>query len=209
MAEVTETQTTETTETQTETQQQQQKVNTPDVSTVKTQAITEYLESLGFENEDDLKNIVNKHKEDEEKNKTELQKSKDALSTTSKELASERELRILAEAKLSAIQQGARPELVDDLVVVAKSKVTKDKDINAVRSEIKEGNTGKIYFVTDEEEEEEIKNKNKNVTRTKVQTQTEKKEETKKEETTDQKHQGTIAARIFANKKSVKKHYFS
>lgn len=186
-------------------QVQQEKL---DVTKVKDEAVAEYLKSLGVESDEVLKGIVTKHKEDEEANKTELQKSNDTLTATTKELAAERELRIMAEAKLSAIELGAKPELVEDLVVVAKSKVTKDKDINAVIAEIKESASGKIYFADEQEEEEKGKNKT-TVTRKRVT----KEEETKKEQKstqnkTDEEHNGTMAERLLANRKARKSHYF-
>ena len=138
--------------TETQKQETEQKV---DVEKVKSEALSGFLKDLGVEDADALKGIVTKHKETEEANKTELQRKEDALTETTKELAREREGRILAEAKLSAVQLGAKPELVDDLVVVAKAKVTKDKDINAVIAEIKDSTSGKVYFKSDEEEEEE------------------------------------------------------
>lgn len=197
--------------TETQKQETEQKV---DVEKVKSEALSGFLKDLGVEDADALKGIVTKHKETEEANKTELQKKEDALTETTKELAREREGRILAEAKLSAVQLGAKPELVDDLVVVAKAKVTKDKDINAVIAEIKDSTSGKVYFKSDEEEEieEKGKNKNKTVTRARV-TKPSEKSGTKKEEEkggteTKEEHKGSMAERLLAGRKTNKSHYF-
>ena len=197
--------------TETQKQETEQKV---DVEKVKSEALSGFLKDLGVEDADALKGIVTKHKEMEEANKTELQKKEDALTETTKELAREREGRILAEAKLSAVQLGAKPKLVDDLVVVAKAKVTKDKDINAVIAEIKDSTSGKVYFKSDEEEEteEKGKNKNKTVTRARV-TKPSEKSGTKKEEEkggteTKEEHKGSMAERLLAGRKTNKSHYF-
>lgn len=198
--------------TETQKQETEQKV---DVEKVKSEALSGFLKDLGVEDADALKGIVTKHKETEEANKTELQKKEDALTETTKELAREREGRILAEAKLSAVQLGAKPELVDDLVVVAKAKVTKDKDINAVIAEIKDSTSGKVYFKSDEEEEEEAgknKTKGKTVTRARV-TKPSEKSGTKKEEEkggaeTKEEHKGSMAERLLAGRKTSKSHYF-
>lgn len=196
--------------TETQKQETEQKV---DVEKVKSEALSGFLKDLGVKDADALKGIVTKHKETEEANKTELQKKEDALTETTKELAREREGRILAEAKLSAVQLGAKPELVDDLVVVAKAKVTKDKDINAVIAEIKDSTSGKVYFKSDEEEgtEEKGKNKNKTVTRARV-TKPSEKSGTKKEEKggteTKEEHKGSMAERLLAGRKTNKSHYF-
>lgn len=192
--------------------QRQQEGTKVDIEKAKNDAVSELLKTLGVEDADALKGIVTKHKETEEANKTELQRKEDALTETTKELAREREGRILAEAKLSAVQLGAKPELVDDLVVVAKAKVTKDKDINAVIAEIKDSTSGKVYFKSDEEEtEEKGKNKDKTVTRARV-TKPSEKSGTKKEEKggmeTKEEHKGSMAERLLAGRKTNKSHYF-
>ena len=196
----------------TETKQEETKV---DIEKAKSDAVSELLKTLGVENADALKGIVSKHKEDEEANKTELQKKDDALTETTKQLVSEREGRIIAEAKLSAIQLGAKLELVDDLVIVAKSKVTKEKDINAVIAEIKDSTSGKVYFTSEEEEEEETgkgKTKAKTVTRARVTKPSEKSKnkEGKEDEETSKKdeHKGSMAERLLAGRNKRKSHYF-
>lgn len=183
---------------QTSTQQK----NNVDVEKVKGDAVAEYLKSLGVEDSESLQAIVKKAKEDEEANKSDLQKKDDALTATTKELVTEREARVIAEAKLSAIQLGAKPELVDDLVIVAKAKVTKDKDINAVIAEMKDSTNGKIYFATGDEDET---NKKGTVTRSRVKKTT---EQNKQGTNGDSKYTGTMAERLLAGRKAVKSHYF-
>ena len=189
-------------------QQSTQQNNNVDVEKVKGDAVAEYLKSLGVEDSESLQAIVKKAKEDEEANKTDLQKKDDALTATTKELVTEREARVIAEAKLSAIQLGAKPELVDDLVIVAKAKVTKDKDINAVIAEMKDSTNGKVYFVTSEEENET--NKKGTVTRSRVKKTTEQNKQGTNGESNngDSKYAGTMAERLLAGRKAVKSHYF-
>lgn len=205
------TNTEETKDVQTKEQTETKKEPTVDVERVKSDAVAEYLKSLGVEDSDTLKGIVTKAKEEEDKNKTDLEKSNETLTETTKELAAEREARQLADAKLAAIKLGANPKLVDDLVVIAKARATGDKKIEEVIAEIKDGETGKIYFGTDEPEVEEKhekkKQKNKNVTRKSVK---EKSEETDDEDEVKEKHAGTMAARLLAGtKKKTKSSYFS
>lgn len=202
----TEVQTQETEETKTAETSKTNEQNKIDVEKVKGDAIAEYLKELGVEDGDTLKGIVTKVKEEEEKNKTDLEKSNDTLTATTKELVAEREARIIAEAKLSAIQLGAKPELVDDLVIVAKAKVTKDKDINAIIAEIKDSTSGKAYFSNEEENEE----KKGTVTRKRVN----KKPETNIDGNNNadgqkNKNKGTMAERLLANRAKPKSHYFS
>lgn len=195
---------------QTKEQTETKKEPTVDVERVKSDAVAEYLKSLGVEDSDTLKGIVTKAKEEEDKNKTDLEKSNETLTATTKELAAEREARQLADAKLAAIKLGANPKLVDDLVVIAKARATGDKKIEEVIAEIKDGETGKIYFGTNEPEEEKPekkKQKNKNVTRKSVK---EKTEEPDDEDEVKEKHAGTMAARLLAGtKKKTKSSYFS
>lgn len=173
-----------------------------DVEAVKEQAVKDYMKSLGIEDDEKLKGIVTKAKEDEERNKTDLEKKDDVIKETTRQLVEEREARQTAEAKLAAIKLGAKPEAVDDLVVIAKSRVTKDKDINKVIAEIKDGTNGKMYFVSDEEKEQE--NKKPRVTRKRISKNTE-----QEEENIEDKYEGSIAARLFANKKKpTKSNYF-
>ena len=173
-----------------------------DVEAVKEQAVKDYMKSLGIEDDEKLKGIVTKAKEDEEKNKTDLEKKDDVIKETTRQLVEEREARQTAEAKLAAIKLGAKPEAVDDLVIIAKSRVTKDKDINKVIAEIKDGTNGKMYFVSDEEKEQE--SKKPKVTRKRVSKSTE-----QEDENIEDKYEGSIAARLFANKKKpTKSNYF-
>lgn len=191
-------------ETEKEGTKTEQKEDKPevDVEAAKEQAVKDYMKSLGIEDDEKLKGIVTKAKEDEEKNKTDLEKKDDVIKETTRQLVEEREARQTAEAKLAAINLGAKPEAVDDLVVIAKSRVTKDKDINKVIAEIKDGTNGKMYFVSDEEKEQE--NKKPRVTRKRVSKNTE-----QEDESIEDKHEGSIAARLFANKKKpTKSNYF-
>mgnify|MGYP000921426307 CR=1 FL=1 len=187
------------------TNSQNTNTNVVDTEKVKNDAIAEYLKELGVEDGDTLKGIVTKAKEEEEKNKTDLEKSNDTLTATTKELVAEREARIIAEAKLSAIQLGAKPELVDDLVIIAKAKVTKDKDINAIIAEIKDSTSGKVYFSNEDENEE----KKGTVTRKRVNKKPETNDDNKSADSQKNKNKGTMAERLLANRVKPKSHYFS
>lgn len=137
-------------------QQSQQQVN---VEKVKSDAIQEYLRGIGYD-DDALKEIVEKHKKEEEENKTDLEKVQLQLTKITKELVEERKARMLAEAKLSALKLGAKADLVDDLVIVAMSRVTKEKSINDVVMEIKNSTTGDVYFDENGSEQQQAAGKN-------------------------------------------------
>ena len=199
-----ETKVTEQQETETKVEQKETPAETPaetsaettkeepvDVEKVKSDAVAEYLQSLGY-GEDELKGILEKDKAAKEANKTELEKKDDVLRETTAQLVAEREARMLADAKLTAIKLGAKPDMVEDLVAVAKSKVTKDKDIAKVIAEIKDGKTGKAYFASEEEQKQQ--ETHKNVTRKNVDIA----------DDDENKNEGTMADRLWAKKRKTK-----
>lgn len=186
---------------ETQTQQQQETNEEVDTEKIKSEAVAEYLKSLGVESDDALKGIITKHNDDIKKNRTDLENKQDELNTATTELAKEREARIKAEAKAEAMILGADPKMVEDLIIVAMAKVTKDKDVKQVLAEMKNGENASNYFVTEKEEEK----KETKVTRKRV-TKTESSKKESKED--DEKHEGSMAERLLAKRKQPKSHYF-
>lgn len=179
-----------------------------DVDKVKSEAVSALLKELGYEDVEALKTVTTKAKAEEDAKKSDLEKKDEALTAMTRQLATEREARIVAEAKNAAIKLGAKPELVDDLVIVAKSKVTKDKDINAVITEIKDSTVGGVYFVKDD-------NTNQTGAGTVTRGQVHKKSTTQQAaqnnnaaDGDDEAHAGTMAARLLAKRKTAKKGYY-
>ena len=179
-----------------------------DVDKVKSEAVSALLKELGYEDVEALKTVTTKAKAEEDAKKSDLEKKDEALTAMTRQLATEREARIVAEAKNAAIKLGAKPELVDDLVIVAKSKVTKDKDINAVITEIKDSTVGGVYFVKDD-------NPNQTGAGTVTRGQVHKKATTQQAaqnnnaaDGDDEAHAGTMAARLLAKRKTAKKGYY-
>ncbi len=199
-----ETKTTEQTKEETkpiEKKEEQKQGEKVDVEKVKSEALSNFMKEIGVEDKDALKGIIAKAKEEEDKNKTDLQKANDSLTEATKQLAEERKVRLVAEAKVSAMQLGAKPELVEDLVIIAMTKVTKEKDINTVISEMKDSQTGKVYFAEKEEEEKE----KGTVTRARVTKMSEKKETKEEDNKDEKKHIGSMAERLLAGRKVKKK----
>lgn len=181
-----------------------------DVDKVKSEAVSALLKELGYEDVEALKTVTTKAKAEEDAKKSDLEKKDEALTAMTRQLATEREARIVAEAKNAAIKLGAKPELVDDLVIVAKSKVTKDKDINAVITEIKDSTVGDVYFVKED-------NTNQTGAGTVTRGQVHKKTATQQAAQNnnnnaaggdDEAHAGTMAARLLAKRKTAKKGYY-
>ena len=127
--------------------QNTQQNNSVDVSKVKADAQAEFLKSLGYDDADSLKSALEDHKKYVDSQKTDTQKAQDDLAAATKRLAEETEARILAEAKCEALNMGVKPELVSDVVLIAKSRVTKEKDIAKVLSEMKDNENEKVFFV--------------------------------------------------------------
>ena len=191
---------------QTNTQRQMEELDAKKISDT---AKSEFLKSLGYENEDDLKTVLGEYKKYVDSQKTDVQKAQDDLSAVTKELAQEREARILAEAKYEAVSAGVKPGLVDDVVLIAKSRVTKEKDIAKVLSEMKENENEKIYFSDSESEssgEERNKNYNSGNSFTRKRPgsgSSEKKKDggNNSDSGVAGKYAGTMAARLFAKEK--------
>ena len=190
------------------TKTQQSTQSNIDVDKVKSEAVSALLKELGYEDVEALKTVTTKAKAEEDAKKSDLEKKDEALTAMTRQLATEREARIVAEAKNAAIKLGAKPELVDDLVIVAKSKVTKDKDINAVITEIKDSTVGGVYFVKDD-------NTNPTGAGTVTRGQVHKKATTQQAaqnnnaaDGDDEAHAGTMAARLLAKRKTAKKGYY-
>lgn len=191
------------TEVNTEQKENKTETNKINVEETKKQGVNEILAALGVDSKEDLQTIVSKYQQEQENKKTDLEKANDSNKTLTKRLVEEKERADIAEAKLAAITLGAKPDLVDDLVIVAKSKATEDKKILDVIEEIKKSNSGSVYFVLEEEKKEDKKNR-RTVTRTNSKMQEEKQKEEKEEGT-----EGSLAKRLFARKQTTKNSYFS
>lgn len=178
-------------------QQQQVKEQKVDVGAVKAQAIQSLLQGMGVSDEESLKGIIEEHKKQKESQMSDVEKKDAEIVRLTKELVNERELRIMAEAKIQGIKLGANRELIDDLVIVAKSKVTKDKDISVILSEMKEA--GAIYFKAEEPQGTKPKGKAANATGLDLQTGAEK----KKDDKTD-----PLLSGLFDKKERPKSRYF-
>lgn len=214
---------TQQTNTGAQTQNNQQNTQQVDTGAIKSEAINALLKSFGVESEDALKGIVDDYNKRQNEGKTELQKATEQNGTLLKELAEERDARMISDAKVAAIQMGAIPEMIDDLVVVAKSKVTKEKDITKVITEIKDSPAGKAYFKSEGDEGNKGGKPNPktganatrgNATSTGSQNKGQNGQNNQNNNSSGEdnnKYAGTYAERIFKNRQrmSGKSHYFN
>lgn len=194
------------------TQQKNTGTSSADIDKAKADAVSALLAELGYDNVDALKTVTTKAKADEDAKKSDLEKKDEALTAMTKQLATEHEARIVAEAKNAAIKLGAKPELVDDLVIIAKAKVTKDKDINAVIAEMKDSTSGDVYFVKDNNDGQGNNNNGrKTFTRGQVHKNTQQNNSNaggNGDDGDNNNHAGTMAARLLAKKTAKKSYYF-
>lgn len=154
------------------------------------------LNELGVDDAEVLKQLLEEKRQKEEDEKTELQKKEAALLLAQQEKQRSDLEKQQLEAKLSAIALGVNPKRVDDVVTLAMVKVTDQKDLSEVLSEMKTAYSNTDFFVDSEEEGEEQKG-----TRGKLNKDQGNGKEGKKT---------TIAERLLGNKKETKKSsYFS
>lgn len=193
------------------TQQKNTGTSSDDIDKAKAEAVSALLAELGYDNVDALKTVTAKAKADEDAKKSDLEKKDEALTAMTKQLATEHEARIVAEAKNAAIKLGAKPELVDDLVIIAKAKVTKDKDINAIIAEMKDSTSGDVYFVKDNNDGQGNNNNGrKTFTRGQVHKNAQQNNNAggNDDNNGNNNHAGTMAARLLAKKTAKKSYYF-
>ena len=175
-----------------------------DKEKIKNDAVSELLKTLGVESIETLQQKLTKQKELEDAEKTEVEKANDTLKETTRQLVEESKSRLMAEAKLQAMILGAKPEMLDDLVTVSMAKVTKEKDIVAVMTEIKEGKTGSNYFGSIEQNED---GKGRNITSRRINGNNQQNQNTNGEGVN--KYTGTMAQRLLDGRRQTKSHYFS
>lgn len=114
-------------------------------------AKNEFLKSIGFDgDEEGLKRTLERVIEEDEKNETELGKAKKELEKVQRELAQVRSEKQAAESKLEALKLGAKPETVDDLVILASAKLPDKGELSTVIKELKK--TYPIYFVEENQQ---------------------------------------------------------
>lgn len=192
------------------TQQKNTGTSSADIDKAKADAVSALLKELGYDDVESLRTVTAKAKADEDAKKSDLEKKDEALTAMTKQLATEHEARIVAEAKNAAIRLGAKPELVDDLVIIAKAKVTKDKDINAIIAEMKDSTSGDVYFVKDNNDGHGNNNGRKTFTRGQVHknAQQNNNDGVNDDNNDNNNHAGTMAARLLAKKTAKKSYYF-
>ncbi|QAR89748.1 hypothetical protein [Lactiplantibacillus plantarum] len=92
-----------------------------DTEQVATEARTELLKSLGFDNEDDLKGVVEQHNKDVAANQSALEAKSGELDKATSKLAKETSRADNAEAQVAALKQGVDADHLSDALALAKA----------------------------------------------------------------------------------------
>lgn len=95
------------------------------------------LNALGFKSEDDAKSAFNLLKALQDSQKSEQEKAEESKNTAVQQKADAEKRAELAEAKLSCVVNGVDKDSIDDVLTIALSKVTDDKNLDAVLAEMK------------------------------------------------------------------------
>lgn len=112
------------------------------------------LRELGVDDAKTAKEGLAKYREILDKDKTDAERAKEGLAAETKAKGEAERRALLAEAKVEALSAGCNPTYLDDLITLATSRVTEDKDLSAVIKEMKGDQKYKTLFGTDHEPED-------------------------------------------------------
>ena len=108
------------------------------IAAEKRKNLSSVYKSLGFDSEDAAKEFVGKYKQEEEKNKTDLVKAQEAQKKAEAEKAAETARAQDLQYKFDAMAEGCDAKAAEDVVVLAKAKMSDDKDFATALKEVKE-----------------------------------------------------------------------
>lgn len=107
------------------------------------------LKALGFESEDDAKKAIEKYNEYLETQKTESEKQKEALDKANSEKNEALNRAKAAENKVACYNSGIATEYIEDVLAIASTKVSDEKDLTEVLKEMKEDKKYESFFAKD------------------------------------------------------------
>lgn len=115
----------------------QEQVNSM-IAAEKRKNTSSFFKGLGFESEEAAKAFVDKYKGEEEKNKSELVKAQEKAAQAEAEKNAEVAKAQDLQYKFDAVAEGCDAKTADDVVVLAKAKMSDDKDFATALKEVKE-----------------------------------------------------------------------
>lgn len=115
----------------------QEQVNSM-IAAEKRKNLSSVYKGLGFDSEEAAKAFVDKYKGEEEKNKTDLVKAQERASQLEAEKNAEAAKAQDLQYRFDAMAEGCDAKSAADVVVLAKAKMSDDKDFAAALKEVKE-----------------------------------------------------------------------
>lgn len=115
----------------------QEQVNSM-IAAEKRKNLSSVYKGLGFESEEAAKQFVEKYKQQEENNKSELVKEQEKNKQLEAEKRAEQSKAQDLQYKFDAMAEGCDAKSAEDVVVLAKAKMSDDKDFAAALKEVKE-----------------------------------------------------------------------
>lgn len=104
------------------------------------------LKSLGFKDEEGAKKSIEEYNKYLESKKTDDEKKTEALKTAKSEKDEALKRAIEAESKLACYNAGVSKDYIDDVMLIASSKVTEEKTLDAVLEEMKKDKKYESFF---------------------------------------------------------------
>lgn len=115
----------------------QEQVNSM-IAAEKRKNLSSVYKGLGFDSEEAAKAFVDKYKGEEEKNKTDLVKAQERASQLEAEKSAEAAKAQDLQYRFDAMAEGCDAKSAADVVVLAKAKMSDDKDFAAALKEVKD-----------------------------------------------------------------------
>lgn len=104
------------------------------------------LKELGVEDAKTAKDGLARYKEILDKDKTDAEKAKDSLAAETKAKGEAEKRAALAEAKVEILSAGCKPDYLEDVITLAMSRVSEEKNLSSVVKEMKESPKYKAFF---------------------------------------------------------------
>ena len=105
------------------------------------------LNALGFKSEQEAKDAISLLKALQDSQKSEEQKQEEAKKAALDEKEKAEQRAILAEAKLSCVENGVNKDSIEDVLTIAMSKVSDDKKLEDVIADMKKEKRYSSFFV--------------------------------------------------------------
>ena len=96
------------------------------------------LKELGFDDEQTAKDAIAKYNEYIKSQQTEVEQAQAALATATKAQTEAESKAALAERRCSILLEQGNPKYVNDIMAIANSRITEDKDFDAALKSVKE-----------------------------------------------------------------------